>query len=457
MKNKIFSPTLYRALASLKSLAFGLALLGFVASAPTYAQEDGKDAPKKEVSDKVAEALGGPIKTAKEEKKYDEAIRQIDTLIPTVGKESYDLAVLSLEKAQLLFAKNELQKAIAPLETTLALTDKYNYFDQKVTLDLVLYLAQLWGQEAAAAKGADEQRRVYAKAYSYVRRWLDQSKTPNPDMQQFAASILLSQAQINPDKVDMGLVKQAQIETEKGLRMSVKPKDQFYVLLYATLQQQGDFKRSAEVLELLVKMQPNNKQYWQQLAATYLQLEEPVRAINTIERAQQYGAMNTPKDNYSLVGIYYNIKQFDRAIELLEAGLRNGNIENTLENWGLLAGAYQQIHKEMKAIEALKEAAKRFPKAGSIDFQIASIYYSLDKTQEAYEAVKSAINKGMDKPASAYLLWAYFASEMKKYEEARDAAKKALEADPNNKDAPRLLKAIEEAIRDRDNQKNQPL
>ena len=445
--NTPYSPAWRR----VKSLLIGALILGGTATA--WSQEE---APK-ELSDNVSTALNGAIKTAKDNKNYDEAIKQIDALIAKAKKDSYDMAVLQLEKAQLHFAKNELQAAMAPLEITLQLTDKYKYFDQKIALELVLYLAQLWGQEAQNAKQPDEQRRTYAKAYSYVRRYLDESRTPNPDMQQFAASILLSQAQINPDKVDMGLIKQAQVEVEKGLRMSVKPKDQFYVLLYAVLQQQGDFKRSAEVLELLVKIAPNNKQYWQQLAATYLQMEESVRAINTIERAQQYGIMNTPKDNYSLVGIYYNIKQYDRAIDLLESGLRNGNIESTLDNWGLLAGAYQQVHKELKAIDALREAAKRFPKAGSLDFQIASIYYTLDKTPEAYASVKSALQKGLDKPAQAYLLLAYFASEMKKYEEAKEAAENALKADPDNKDAPRLLKAIQEAIADRDAQKNQPL
>jgi len=223
------------------------------------------------------------------------------------------------------------------------------------------------------------------------------------------------------------------------------------------LQQQGDYKRSAEVLELLVKMLPNNKQYWQQLAATYLQLEESVRAINTIERAQQYGIMNTPKDNYSLVGIYFNIKQYDRAIELLETGLRNGNIENEQRNWELLAASYQQLHKEMKAVESLKEASKRFPKAGSLDFQIGSIYYSLDKGQEAYDYIKTALEKGVEKPGSAYVFLAYLAYELKKLDEALDAAQKAVKADPNSKDAVRLLDAIKEAIKDRDNQKNQPL
>lgn len=435
-----------------------LALIGALAlgiASPSYAQRDKE--PKKEVSEKVSEAMGGPIKVAKDAKNWTEAIRLIDALLVNAPADSYDRAVLSVDKAQTIFQTPEQSKAIEPLEAALKLADQYGYFDQRTSLEMVLSLAQLYGIEAQSSKQPEEQRRLYSKAYSYVRRWLDQSNTSNPDLQQFAASILLSQAQLNPEKVDMGLVKQAQVETEKGLRMSVRPKDQFYILLLATLQQQGDYKRSAEVLELLVKMAPNNKTYWQQLAATYLQLEENVRAIITIERAQQYGIMTDKKDNYTLVGIYFNIKQYDRAIELLQAGLRNGTIENEQKNWELLAASYQQLHKEPQAIESLKEGSKNFPKSGGLDLMIGQIYYSMDKIPEAYAFIKTALQKGVEKPASTYVLLAYFAYELKKFDEAKEAAEKAVAADPASKDAQRLLQAINDAIKERDALKNQPL
>ncbi|PTY06572.1 hypothetical protein DB347_11060 [Opitutaceae bacterium EW11] len=456
MMNKLFPlfglPGVRR---NLKALVVGLLLVGLTATG--YSQKPEDKAHPKELSDKVSEALNGPIKTAKEAHNWDEAIRQVDALITTSSPDSYDRAVLVVEKAQTYFQKNELHPAIAPLEEALKLSDAYGYFEGRVALDMTLSLAQLYANEAQASKQKDEQHRLYTKAYTYVRRWLDQSKTPNPDLEQFAASILLQQATLNSDKVDIGLVKQAQAEIEKGMRMSVKPKDQFYVLLLAALQQQGEYKKSAEVLELLVKQFPNNKSYWQTLAQTYVQLEEQVRAIITFERAQQYGILNTPKENFNLVALYFNIKQYDKAIELLESGLRNGQIESEQKNWELLAASYQQLHKEPKAIEALKEASKRFPKSGAIDLQIGQIYYSMDKTPEAYAYIKSALDKGIDKPSQTYVFLSYLAFEMKKLEEAKDAAQKAMKADPNSKDAQRLLDAINDAIRDRDAQKNQPL
>lgn len=432
----------------IKSLVVGLLLAGL--ALPSFAQ---KEAPKKEVSEKVSEALNGPIKAAKDAQNWEEVIRQLDALLVNSPAESYERAVLSVEKAQSVFQTKDVSRGLEPLEQSLQLSDKYGFFDRNTVLTMVLTLAQLYAQDAQASKKPEEQRQLYAKAYTYVRRWLDQSNTPNPDLQQFAASILLQQAQLNPEKVDMGLVKQAQVETEKGLRMSVQPKEPFYILLLATLQQQGDYKRSAEVLELLVKRNPNNKTYWQQLAATYLQLEENVRAIITIERAQQYGIMVDKKDNYTLVGIYYNIKQYDRTIDLLQAGLRSGSIENDQKNWELLAAAYQQLHKEAQAIEVLKEGAKFFPKSGALDLLIGQMYYSLDKIPDAYVFLKSALQKGVEKPAQTYMLLGYFAFELKKLDEAVDALEKAVKADPTSKDAQRLLQQFKDAVKERDAQK----
>jgi tetratricopeptide (TPR) repeat protein len=460
MNNSFFSHLCFAARRGSKALLVASLLLGLSASAG-FAQD--KNAPKKELSDKLSEALGGPIKVAKDAKNLAEVIRLEDALIASAPPNSYDRAVLQVDKAQTLIQMNKMSESIAPLEEALRLGDAYNFFEPSVNLEMAMNLAQLYGQEAQNTKVADEQRKLYAKAYKYVRRWLDQSKTPNPDMEQFAASILLSQATLT-DKVDLGLVKQAQVEVEKGLRMSVKPKEAFYVLLLATLQQQGDYKRSADVLELLVKLAPNNKSYWQTLVQTYLQLaaaegdsvDYNILAIIAQERAQQYGAMNTPKENYNLVAVYYNIHQYEKTIELLESGLKSGSIPNEPGNWTLLAICYQQLHQEPKAIQALLQASKIFPKQGSLDLQIGQLYYGMDKTADAYKYTKSALAKGVDKPGQNYVLLAWLAFELKKYDEALDAAKEAVKFDPNSKDAHRLMEAISDAIKERDAAKSTP-
>jgi hypothetical protein len=235
------------------------------------------------------------------------------------------------------------------------------------------------------------------------------------------------------------------------------------VLYLAALQQEGNFARSAEVLELLVKQYPAKKDYWAQLVPIYLNLafdkdeekgrENNIRAVITIERAQALGFMRTPKDNYTLVGLYFNVGQFGKATELLYAGLKSGAIESIQTNWELLAYSYQQVNKPFQAIDALKDASKRFPKSGQIDYQIAQIYYSLEKPVEAYQSLVSAVAKGhLDKPYAVYNFQAYVAYELTKFDEAKIAVDKAIASPGSEKEPqlPRLKVAIEEALKERE-------
>ena len=163
--------------------------------------------------------------------------------------------------------------------------------------------------------------------------------------------------------------------------------------------------------------------------------------------------MRTPKDNYTLVGLYFNVGQFGKATELLHNGLKNGTIETVQSNWELLAYSYQQVDKPFQAIEALKEAAKHFPKSGQIDYQVAQIYYSLEKPQEAYQSLVSAVAKGhLDKPYAVYNFQAYVAYELTKFDEAQIAVDKAIASPGSEKEPqlPRLKQAIEDALKERE-------
>ncbi|HRP04504.1 MAG TPA: hypothetical protein PLV87_06290, partial [Opitutaceae bacterium] len=161
---------------------------------------------------------------------------------------------------------------------------------------------------------------------------------------------------------------------------------------------------------------------------------------------QKLGSMVSPKDNFTLVGLYFNIGQFDYVIDLLSKGLKDGTIENEQRNWELLAAAYMQQHKELKAIEVLKEASKLYPDAGSLLAQIAQTYYQLEKIEDAYTFAKAAVARKLEKPWTTELFLAYVSYELKKYDEALVAVNKAAAYPQGAKDAERLKKGIEDAI-----------
>lgn len=401
-------------------------------------------------------------------KNWNGAIDLIKSAQSKVGADSYDNAFLSNILAKLYLQKGEYNKVVGPWEEVLRLQDNHHYLEDKDIQDILYFLAQIYAQEAAASKVPATTQQAYAKASVLLKRWMANTKKPptsteRQDAEIFYSSVLYNLAVANGE-VNKALLHDADVEVQNGLRMAPRPKEGFYQLELAIAQQEGNYPRLAELLEVLVKQYPQKKDYWSQLENIYLNLaqqeiknetlsrEYNIRAIYTIERAQQLGFLKTPKDNYTLVGIYFNVGQFGRATELLHAGLRDGSIESDQKNWELLAYSYQQVDKPYEAIDVLTEGSKHFPKSGQLDYQAAQIYYSLNKSDDAYKALQVAVSKGhLEKPGAVYAFIAYVSWELLRYDDALKAVEKAMTFPDSKKDEqlPKLKTAIEAALADR--------
>ncbi len=433
----------------------------------------GKDTPT--LSDAAGDGLAKlePLLTAKD---WTGAINLVDGLIQSAPPDSYDLTILNRTMAQILTQKGAYQDAIAPLEKALAISDKHHFFTVREETDILYFLSQLYYQQADSYKNdRDAEVAAYAKAIGYIQRWFTVSPKPTEDNSLYYAQLLYADAVAkNPQHPDPDLIKKAREQVEKTLLMSVHPKDSLYIFLLATLQQELNYARAAEVLELLLAHNPKSRSYWQDLNMFYMALaQDPkdkdenkirtynIRAINTIERAQGLGFMKTTRDNYTLFTLYYNIGQYGMAADLLYAGLKAGTIDSDLQNWLLLAASYQQINQDFTAIDVLKEAANRYPKNGELEFKIAQIYQQLDNNKDAFGHAKTAIEKGgLAKAQQTYMFVAYVAYELAQYDDAKAAIDKAIElaGHPDHPDhqATGLKNAIEEAIKERDAKKDPP-
>lgn len=434
-------------------------------SSASFAQEGRQH----ELEERTSTELG-KLTPLTEAKNWDGALALLQGLKPKVKPDSYDIAIISDVEAKVYLQKGEYAKAIPPWEHALRLTDQHQYLSPTAVQELIYFLAQIYYQEATSSKDPALQQQYFGKAVGYLERWLKNTEKPDRDQarqeaQLFYANVLYNQAVLNPEKINLQLLDKAEAEVEKGLRMTARPKDTFYLILLAIAQQKNDMVRLAELLELLVKMSPAKKDYWSQLGGVYLNLaaaqekdpkkakEFNTRAILAIERAQTLGFMKTPKENYTLVGIYFNVGQFGRATEILHSGLRDGTIDNELKNWELLIYSYQQVDKPFQAIEAAKEGSKHFTDSGQLEYQAAQIYYSLNKAEDAYRLLQSAIDKGqLERPGAVHGFLAYICWELGKLNEAIEAIDKALGFPDAQRDTqlPSLKRAVEDALRERE-------
>lgn len=406
------------------------------------------------ISESTSEILGGAYKTAADAKDFDRALAVINAQLDKLtDKTGYDAAVLNQIKAQTLLQKNQFSEAIAPLELAVSLSDARtpNFFDERATTEMVLFLSQLYFQEAATTKDPRRSAQYYDRAERYIERWVKTSTRPNPDAMMFYASLLYNRAVANADAIDRSRIERALAVVDQTMRMSIHPKDNLWVLKLVCLQQLDRNKEAIEFLELLITQKPDNRNYWQQLAALYLNEGRDIAAIVTFERAQALGFMNAPRDNFNLVGIHFNIGQYERAAELLEAGLKNGGIENEEKNWELLAYSYQQLNRDFKAIDVLKQATKHFPESGQLEFLISQNYYNMEKFSEALPHLQAAVRKGGgNAPHRTYLFLAFIAYELKKFEVALEAAELAIDTEEGKAEGQRMKQAIEDLIRERE-------
>lgn len=434
---------------------WSLALLG----AATLVVTLGAQQPAREyyVTDPTGEVLP-KFKAAADAKNYDAAIALLDAQLAKVPPDSFDAATLYQLKVQALFQKGEFSKAIEPMERALALSESKTptYFEARVTRDLYYYLTQLYVQDAVQSKDKTEAAVLFEKADANMKNWLKYVPKSSADGELLYAQLLYSWAVLNPNKPDLKLMQRSLDETERGLHLAIHPKDTFYVLKLAALQQLNRPKETADMFELLIKQKPDSAAYYPQLAGTYLSMGNDLRAAMTIERAQAHGHMNTPQYYYNLVGIYFNIGQYEKAADLLSAGLKSGNIENELKNWELYALCYQQLDRPLMGIEVLKQASKNFPNSGQVEFMIGQAYYGLEKPIDALAHLQAAVAKGnLTKPHQVYMFLAYVAFELKKFDISLAAAKQAA-AQPEGAKDPQtrsMIKAIEETMKDREEKK----
>lgn len=445
---------------SLKRLSLTLVLgLGLSLLASSLYAQEGR--PTNQPSVRASNDLG-KLQPYIDAKNWDGAITLLNGMLRYAVPNSYDQAMVYDIISKIYLQKSDYTASLAPMERAYNLGETYKFFDSKSQLYRLYYLSQLYYEEASNAKDPSLRSKYFIKASTYIETWLNKHPNPTPDGRLFYTSLLYNRAVLDPDNVDKDLLRRSQEQVQEGLVSTLNPKDSFYVIYLASLLQEENYLKAAEVLELLVKQYPSKSTYWQQLMGVYINLsietEDPeeslkynIRAILTIERAQSFGHLNTQKYNYQLVGLYFNIQKFGKATELLYKGLSEGSIESDQKKWELLAYSYQQINREFQAIDVLKEASKIYPTAGQLDNQIAQIYYSLDKAKDTYRHLNLALAKGnLTRAGDLYYFKAYICFELLKYEEALVAIDKSAEvAEKPNPQLPRLRAAIVAAIAER--------
>ena len=197
--------------------------------------------------------------------KHAEAKARIDTLALDKlspyerGRTEQILFNIAYAREQFQEARDHLQKAI----------DSGGLNAQEI--DAARYQsAQLFLQEEKWKEGA-----------AALEEWFKTAATPNS-----AAYYLLAVAYYQQDDYTRAL---APAKKAVELMDKAKPNESWLGMLSALHLQREEFREAIPVLELLVSVAPDKKQYWMQLSSVYGQMEDYANALGVMQLAYSAG------------------------------------------------------------------------------------------------------------------------------------------------------------------------
>ncbi|MDP9140690.1 MAG: hypothetical protein M3O62_07880 [Pseudomonadota bacterium] len=237
----------------------------------------------------------------------------------------------------------------------------------------------------------------YPLAIKVVEKWLGVVAEPSPE-----GYALLAQANYQLEKyaeAEKALMTSLRISQQRGQQ----PKESALALLRAVYYERKEYAKAAKVQELLIRIQPENASYWQQLAGIRGLLDEQREQVNLLHAAYRSKLLTNEGDLLNLARLYMVQGAPYPAVRLLTQGLKSKTIKVNVENLQLFAQALALAQEYKQQVPVLQEVAGMSGEAKHYVY-LGQAYNELGDWENAAEAFRSALKaKNLDKPADTYM------------------------------------------------------
>ena len=386
---------------------------------PNMAKVEERKARKTQI---VGERVGKTLVKAFDlynEEKVDEAIAALKDVS---SNNEFDTATLNRFLGNLYATKDE-QQAIKYL--TLAVKpDVLTFTDQAASMRLLADLLLQNKQNQAAVKAYED--------------WIMFTGEQSSDVYMRIANAYYIMNQY--DKVIA--------PADDAIRFSPKPAEGPYQLKMASLYELKRYKELITVVETMVQLFPENKQFWVYLGNFYTLTEEFGKSLSALQLAYSQGYLEKDSEIRMLAQMYANNNIPFKAATTMEKHMKSGLVKKDKNNLGFIASNYQAAREFAKAADYYGELAKLTNEADAYRRQ-GSAYLAIQRYNDAIAAFDKALSMNVDKASGVYmsLVDAYF--YQKKYKEAYAALMNA-KKDPA---MARQVRSWESYIKDKAKQK----
>ena len=285
---------------------------------------------------------------------------------------SYEIAMMHNFYGFIYYNENDLDKAIASFEKVV----NEDAIPETLRLSTTFSLAQL------AMANSD-----YEKVIKYLAQWDVINDKPKTD----AYYVLKSQAYYQLKDYQKGIenINLAIAEADSKGEM---PKENWLILQRAMYYSLNQSDKVVEVLERLVKLY-NKPEYWVQLGGMYGETGAEKKQLAILEAAYQQGFMKSKSDLRQLSQVYlYNGLAF-KAANVMSKAMQDGVAEKSAKNYAFVAEAMVQAKEGEKSLAYFAKAAD-LVSHGQYEQRIAEVSINLEKYEEAADAARKALDKG---------------------------------------------------------------
>ena len=325
--------------------------------------------------------------------KVKDAIDVLKRLEKSTAKRPHELAQV-LQALGFAYAQKEDFKGALKVMTQAL---KLNSLPYNPTLSTLYTIAQV--QMAQENYKASEQT---------LKSWFALADEPSPDAYVLLASI---HAQKKDQKKALELV-------TKAIDMTNEPKESWLSFAVAMNYELKRYKEAARLLEKLAGLYPEKKKYWKQLSGVYLNIDKNKQALATLELAHKANYLDKGSEIMNLVSLFLYGGIPLKAANLLEDGLKTGQVKKNQKHYEILGDCWVQAEEVDKALAAYAQSAK-FAKDGRIFAKQGRMYLEKEDWKLAEKFLVDGLKKGkIKKPENIHMAIGIARFNMKKFSSA---------------------------------------
>jgi len=421
---------------TIKSLPMAVAVAAVLATVPLAGVPMGASAAYAQENKPAAETRKVPAMSLEVHKKVQKAQEAMDLEDLVTAEQfleeamlkrkinDYEKAVVWQMRAMIAYTKEDVNGTINAYEQILRYKDS---IPVALEMNIIYGLAQLYFTEEK-----------YDKALQYVQRW---ERQIDPSLISVNHRVFIAQLHYTMQDFKKALnYIYAAIETAKTVD-TVEVKENWYGLALSAHWELNQYTKVRDVLETMLVSWPKPL-YWIQLAGVYQELGEEKTSYSITEAAYKQGFLDDKSAQLIQVAQIQIAREAPiKCAWILEKAFKEKRVEAEVKNLRTLGQCYMQANEYRKAIDPLTKAAAE-EADGSLWLQIGQVHMQLDNMKGAVDAFDKTIEafaKDKSKEAarkrfSAMMTRGQALTELKRFDDARNAFKAATKIARNKKD-----------------------